>query len=747
MHQKENSNQLNNLYLNIDFGGGFMTGPHLPRVFVKVLIASFILASGSFIYQRSTEGNDGTGLDKITWSGRVRIELQSHYKHTPDKVYPPETITGDGYNDLVTITEYQIERLPHDQGLSWRSSDVRVQVRGNRSEHYDWTKKGGVETENRKLDELLEGSGNTTGSVSLYLRGPGDNDRGQCRIEVGAVGQRDDNGPVTQGIEFHGYKKIKYTQTGSSGDIQAATDSNESTAEKVFPLDAQIDIPCETDARSLHGDTMLDQSETVTRRISYDLYQDGDARTEVEMIPPDKYDQWEPQAGDNEKSLGNYIDVGIVAHTKGDPESKPPQKILKYKIQLEGTSKEQGIDLNWPQNASQNADFDMKIDKDNPWIKLTDNDAQSAETKEENLLQFSVTINSHDWGGWTKLRVTAELEDHSIVVAHVRGHADQESLALPKDDNSNHIADWWEHWFSIKNANEDADEDDTPRGDGDNGDSIALYDEYRGLHIQGKHQRLSPEYKELFIWDQHGLGTGIFPKVTGISVYLIQRNECVVRDMKYIVSPNGKHQPVYAIWLHKGPIGDGGLGDTDGGPGVPAKIYGVTIDSALIIKGYKKYAAAGLQSTIGHELGHTANIWHHGDDKDYLVGDVICRQPDNSVINYLCSGKASGGPRQAGDSCYEVAAKGGMYSGNDTCMMRYDKSHFYENEAGNCEWKFGGKTIYGKKYEQDPPGMSLCESPRGTGVNDASNPDNKAGDASPGRGECLYKFCINNRKH
>jgi hypothetical protein len=724
-----------------------MPAPHQSRVVMKVLIVSFMLASGSFFYQRSSEGKDGTGLDKITWSGRIRIELQEHTKEDPPRrAIAPETVTGEGSHDRVTITEYQIEGLPHDQGLSWRSSDVRVQVRGNRSSHSDWTIKDPIDAYQTIIDEQSQGSGNTTASVSLFLRGSEDNDSGQCRIEVSGVGQRDDNGPVTQGIEFHGFQKIKYLHTSTSG-VREPNDSNKSTSEKVWPLDERLDIPCEKDARSLHGDKMLDQTESLTRRINYDLYQDGEARTEVEMIPPDKYDQWEPQAGENEKSLGNYIDVGIVAHTKGDPESKPPQKILKYKIQLEGTSKEQGVDLNWPQNAPQKADYDMKIDKDNPWIKLTDDDAQMAETKEENLLQFTVTINSHDWGSWTKLKVTAELEDHSIVVAHVRGHADQESLALPKDDNSNHIADWWEHWFSIKNASEDADEDDTPRGDGDNGDSIALYDEYRGLHIQGEHQRLSPEYKELFIWDQHGLGAGIFPKATGISVYLIQRNECAVRDMKYIVSPNDKHQPVYAIWLHKGPIADGAVGDTDGGPGVPAKIYGVTIDSALIIKGYKEYAAAALQSTIGHELGHAVNIWHHGDDKDYLVGDVICRQPDNSVINHLCSGKAKGGPRQAADSCFEVAAKGGMYSGNDTCMMRYDMTHFYENAAGNCEWKFGGKKIRGKLYGQDPPGMSLCESPRGTGVNDASNPDNKAGDASPGRGECLYKFCINNRKH
>jgi hypothetical protein len=331
----------------------------------------------------------------------------------------------------------------------------------------------------------------------------------------------------------------------------------------------------------------------------------------------------------------------------------------------------------------------------------------------------------------------------------VRGHPDQEFLAIPKDDNSNHIADWWEHWFQIKDPDENADEDSTPRGDGDTGDSIALYDEYRGFHIQGQHERLSPELKDLFVWDPDKLQLGIYAGVTGVTPHLIEDNERESRGGHDIVTPNGNHQTVYAIWLHKGPIENGVVGDTDGGPCVPAKIKikGVTIDSALIAAAYGAYASSELQSTIAHELGHATNVWHHGDGLDYVVGDVRCRRPDGSVKNYLCSGPPGGGPRKAADDCYEVAVKGGMYSGNDTCMMRYDMTHFYENPAGNCEWKRGGKTVRGKLYGQDPPGMSMCENPRGTGVNDASNPDNKAGDASSGRGECKYKFCLNNKKH
>ena len=54
-----------------------------------------------------------------------------------------------------------------------------------------------------------------------------------------------------------------------------------------------------------------------------------------------------------------------------------------------------------------------------------------------------MTLNSYDWGGWTQLKVVAELDDHSTVTAHVRGEP-QQRLAVPKDDDGNHIADAWE---------------------------------------------------------------------------------------------------------------------------------------------------------------------------------------------------------------------------------------------------------------------------------------------------------------
>ena len=74
-------------------------------------------------------------------------------------------------------------------------------------------------------------------------------------------------------------------------------------------------------------------------------------------------------------------------------------------------------------------------------------------------------------------------------------------------------------------------------------------------------------------------------------------------------------------------------------------------------------------------------------------------------------------------------------------------ANFYENPKGNCTWQHNGTTVHGLLYGQDPPGTTMCWSGKGTGVNDPCNPNNKAGNASPGRGDCIHKFCMKNSAH
>lgn len=77
--------------------------------------------------------------------------------------------------------------------------------------------------------------------------------------------------------------------------------------------------------------------------------------------------------------------------------------------------------------------------------------------------------------------------------------------------------------------------------------------------------------------------------------------------------------------------------------------------------------------------------------------------------------------------------------------MRYNSGNFYEDPGGNCEWKRNGVLKRGSEGHHQAPGTTYCQTKKGTGINDTSNPRNMAGDAT--FGECVFELCINSSKH
>lgn len=700
-------------------------------------LASFIVAVLLFAFAApqlgtpTVQAKDGTGLDKITWSGTIRIEMQSHHTDPPSNdPYHTHTFTSNQNH----ATEYQVQGLPHDALNQWDNDDQQVQVRYH--EDHAGTE---VSTQfpssptNTHSEGSEDGSGSTTGSVSLWIRGDGELDQGHCRIEAGGVGSRSDGGQLT--------KDISTSRTEHEWGVWSGNPINDTknTSSTTYLLGVDMDFTCAKGAHTLSGTQETEHTADMTERVTWNLYQDGDAQTEVELVPPEAYPDWMPQADKDETTVGNFIDIGIVAHTKGDPSLKPPKQVKKYTITLENTSREQGIDLNWPSSmagAKATKDYDFRIDPKNALVKVIDDDGQQAETTEENLTDFKVRLNSYDWGGYTTLKVVAVFSDGSTVTAHIHGGT-SESLNVPQDDNQNHIADVWEKNWELTGAQADADDDDRPVGDGYKGDSIPLYDEYRGFHIGGHHERLSPITKDLFVLDSTSLGGGIYQASTSVHLHLVQSSETDIipgnAGAQDYVTANGHGEKVYAIWLLNKAIAAGVVGRTNGGPSIPENIESIWIDAAALAELDGGPDGPQLKSTVAHELGHASNVRHHGQGPDFKVGNVYCPDPNNdrAMKEYKCPDD----PDHPGWelSCFMVAAKGGLYSGNDACPMRYDDTDFYLNPKGECTTRtltYNRLSLYG----QDPPGLgSFCASPAGTGVNDPSRDPPKAGDATLGR--------------
>jgi hypothetical protein len=477
------------------------------------------------------------------------------------------------------------------------------------------------------------------------------------------------------------------------------------------------------------GHTKQSADLTMTYTVSNNPSPEGEA----EIIPPSEYTHWMPKAGDDEEKPGNTIKVEARIYKKGDP-TKPSSKKARFKFELVDVSKEKGVCLNWPEIAKD--DFDLKIEpKTNSSLKV-DGDGQSARSA-AGLSESTVTITSHDWGAYGKLRVIAIFDDGSEVNAHVKGDQSKYSLTIPKDDNVNHIADIWEKLFPIGSYDAKADDDLYPIGDNSLGDGLSLYEEYRGFWIQGRHEYTSPIQKDLFVFDRDELGTGDFA-LSGLTIQLIKVKEAGWESTEpnpFVINHNRgllTRGPQHILRIINAEA-EGYLGLTYGF-GTPKDIRIIKIDVAKC----DKQSPDWRLRTIAHELAHGCHVDHHG-NSNYKASELEVLDPLSG--SWLKSDEK--GP-------FSVAAQGQQESGVEKCIMRYCGEILYENPKGEWRWKKPptGEWQRGEFYgEGEDTGHIFCDDPKGTGVNAPQGYQgvSKAGNAT--KGNCKGQFCVNDNKH
>jgi len=448
------------------------------------------------------------------------------------------------------------------------------------------------------------------------------------------------------------------------------------------------------------------------------------------------YDDWVPEAGEDEAQPGNTLTIRARVYKHNEPAEQSPKK-ARFRFELSGVSHEKGVCMNWPQLVK--GGRDLKIDPTRNLELDVARDGMSATSKELSYDAFLV-VTSYDWGGWGTLMVTAYPEGHETVSAHLEGNKSKYELAIPKDEDGNHIADSWEDTNVLGTAIADADDDFAPVGDEHQGDGLSTYEEYRGFRVQGQHIRTEPFQKDLFIWDPSDLGLGYFDD-SRITTRLVKADEFdlqsgapnprVINFNRGYASAGAQH----LLYLKNEKL-EGDYGSAAGtGPGVPKTCHTVLIDRSRCLEKDEQE----LLTTIAHELAHGCNVEHHGDN--YKIKEWQSLENDRKTWS-------NWRPDPRGKAA-DVAAQGGEESGVEQCIMRYDAATFYENANGSFRWKRPDGTLQrGDEYGfAEASGNIFCDDKKGTGVNAPMGYRrvSKAGDAT--KGICRRQFCVNDRMH
>jgi hypothetical protein len=164
------------------------------------------------------------------------------------------------------------------------------------------------------------------------------------------------------------------------------------------------------------------------------------------------------------------------------------------KFTLLGVSSEPGYCLN--AGSQTDSDKDLKfIAGDNSGFTIGDGGLTATKY---GVVGGIVTVRCYDYGAYGLIKA----ESVGTHAGAISGTTD-----IPKDENSNCIADAW----SGNNGQATDDNETDPVGDSNYpGDGFSRYEEYRGFVWNGAYDRLDPTKKDIFVWDVNGLNTGHF---------------------------------------------------------------------------------------------------------------------------------------------------------------------------------------------------------------------------------------------
>ncbi len=189
-------------------------------------------------------------------------------------------------------------------------------------------------------------------------------------------------------------------------------------------------------------------------------------------------------------------------------------------------------------------------------------------------------------------------------------------VTLPLDGNGNGIADCWEKAHGIWPCAADSDDDGEPKGKAP-GDGFSAYEEYRGFFVKGRHGRLDPNTKDLFVHDPDGLAENAgFGQVTGLAVHYVEPEEgrCTGTDdrARVVNFRSGFSHLVdqHCLWIRKDTLPEPdpfNWGACEGPPEIgPPR----TADRYVLV--YADQIRADLERTVGENRPGAPMPWRSG---------------------------------------------------------------------------------------------------------------------------------------